>query len=428
MFKYYLLIAWRNSRCNKLYASISIVGLTLGLTAALLIGLFVQDELSYDSWLPDHQELYRAYSVSGDRRFGSGPVELGRWLKSDYPQVTAVARLLGSSTVVGVDQDSSELEFNERVDWADPEVFDVFPFSSIHGDLAGALDQPDAVVISKSIAEKYFGTDDAVGESLLFGRENPMQVTAVIADLPDNTHLDFEILGSANAAFSPIAVQDRSPINQYYGRKSWLTSTYFRLPATENLANITDDMGAMLDRHLPVQGGRKNSEIYQIELRPITDVHLTTGDATATGVNLQNVYTVSAVALLILITASINYINLMTARGAKRSREIAIRKTVGAGRKSLIFQFLTESTTYVLISCVFAVGLAALLLAPFNGFMSREMNFSIVLSPGFLLGALSIAVLTSLVAGIYPALVLSRFTPMALFQTNKPKGSSAFIR
>jgi len=419
LIKYYLKIAARSALRNKLYVALSIIGLSLGLTSSLLIGLYVHDELSYDTWIPAYEEIYRANPVSGERRSNGGPSELGIWLKQDYPQLTAVSRFFNAAVVVIAEISSEVEEYNERITWADASVFEVFPLKVVYGGLEGALEEPGSVVLTREIADKYFAGSNPVGKILLFDGVNPMTVTAVIETLPSNTHLNIDLLGSSNTLFSSAAVQDRNPIQGYFGSKLWSSQTYLRIPINESVQNIEDDLDPMLDRHLPIEESRTNSEIYDIELLPVADIHLSGSNANVRRENIATVYTVGAIAVLILLTAAINYVNLMTARGTKRSSEIAIRKTVGADGNAIVSQFMTESSAYVIVSAVMAGIFAFLLLPAFNSFLVRDMAFEAVLSPEFFLTAVIVLLSTILLAGYYPALVLSRYTALNLFRTHK---------
>lgn len=426
MFRYYLACALQNLRRNKLYAFISIAGLTLGLCAALLIGLYVEDELSYDRWIPGHQNIFRLTAGTlGGPRGNTGPSDTGLWLEIDYPQIKEVTRMFPSPAVISQD----ELEFNETIFWVDESFFRVFELPVISGSLDLALDQPDSIVINRSTAEKYFNDVNVIGEYLQYNREQALRITAVIEDLPSNTHLDFDILGAGHATFSPAAEQDRNPVSGAFGRKLWGTRTYIRLDESTPLAPIVDDLPAMLDRHLPTEGdGRKNSETYRIDTLPIADLHLSSPDASQEAVDLRGIYTVAAIGLLIILAATINFVNLMTALGNKRAREVAIRKTLGANRNDLFNQFMFESFLYVSIAAICALIFSYFLLPVFNGFLLRTISFDVISNGSLLAGTVLITLLTGMLAGIYPSLVLSNFSPGQVFQVAKVEGGVGRIR
>lgn len=426
---YFLKLALRSARHNIHYVSLSVLGLCLGFCAVILIGLYVNDELNYDTWLPGYEEIYRVspHTRQSLTRSSAAPSELGQWLRTDFPQLTSVARVFNSGAVVS-NPDNPDLRFNERVAWSDSEVFEIFRFPVLKGDLADALSLSNSVVITADMAEKYFAEQSALGKTLVFDNELAMRVTAVIPSHPSNTHIGWEIIASGHSVDSPLAEQDRNPIGGYFGSKLWGSQTYVRLPAIESVSSVLDQLPAMLDRHLPIDGGRKNSEIYGLELIPVADIHLSTSDALVIRGELRTVYTVVIIALLILGTAVINYVNLMTARASRRAPEIAIRKTLGATPGSLIQQFMTESSLFVTVSAVIAAIAAWLLLAPFNAYLEREIVLGSLLTAENSAIALLVFLVTILAAGLYPAFVLSRFSPQSLFHARKASATSVRLR
>ena len=423
VFVHNILTALRNTRRNKTYAFISLVGLILGFTAGSLVGLYILDELSYDRWLPNHQNIYRVGTSRSRGR--AGPSDLGQWLRLDHPQLDAVTRLMGSSEVVRLGDNVT----NEKVTWADPNIFDVFQLDAIAGDLSSALEKPDSIVLTQTAAEKIFGDDDPIGTNLTFGKDNPMTVMAVIEDLPSNTHVKINILVPSHAPFSIAAEQDRNPVQGYFGTKLWATSTYIVLPEDIAVESIRRDMPAMLDRHLPLSEGKKNSEIYQIDIIPIADIHLGSPDPTQDAVDLKGVYTAAAIGALIILAAVINYINLMTVRGDKRAPEIGIRKTFGASRSNLFFQFMTESFLYVVVAAVISLFLVVALLPYLNSFLFRTIQFDLFTDWRIAQLYLAVVFVTGLLAGVYPSLVLSKFSPVAIFRIGaSPRSGGTWVR
>src|SRR5262245_36436735 len=210
MFHNYLTAALRNLARNKLYAGINIVGLAVGLAAAILIALYVRQEFSYERWIPGHERIFRVseiYHLSGapPRAVDLTLPGIAGLMRVDFPSIQAIARLIMESLSVR----QGETEANERIAWADPDFFAVMPLPVIAGELTNALSEPDGIVLTRSLARKYFGRDDPVGEVLEVGRQHPMRVMAVIEDLPPNTHLAVDVIGSGRAAFSRMALIDR---------------------------------------------------------------------------------------------------------------------------------------------------------------------------------------------------------------------------
>ena len=420
MLAYYLKISFRALLRSKLISSISIIGLAVGMCAALLISLYVKDELSYDRMLPGYENIYRlqvaAIASNTTSRYISVPSDVGLWLRRDYPQIEAVARLIPSDEIISTDN----IEYIERVFWADSNIFEIFQFSVIAGSLSSALEGPDGLVIDESIAEKYFPDEDPLGKILQLDGNHPMVVRAVIDELPSNTHLQPSIIASGEAIFSPLAEQDRAPISESFGRKLWSARTYVKLTDGDSPETIESDLPAMLDRHLPRESGTKSSEAYELELLPIADIHLSGPDSNQRAADLRNIYTVAAVAFLIVLAASINFINLSTARSLKRSSEIAIRKIMGAGRKEIALQFLSETFVIVLISMALAILAVFILLLPFNTYLSRTIEFSVFTSPNIFVGLLVTILVTSLLSGIYPSIILGRTSPAHDLRRNNP--------
>ncbi len=381
MLRHYVALALRNVARAKLYAAISVVGLAVGFGAATLIGLYVHDEVTYDRWLPNHDRIFQvSASASTGAPSGVGPSDLGKWLESDYPQLEHVTRLFRDYQAFFVPSDRTDFKANEPIVWVDANVFGVFRFPVVAGSLDGALDKPDSLVLSRRTAEKYFGkAESAVGKTLLWNGQQPMVVTAVIAPLPSNTHLGtIDVLAAAHAPYSPTALQDRTPIT-IFGGKLWNSATYLLLKPNERIEPLRESLATLIDRHAPtsVDAARKPSQIWALTARPITAIHLSSNDAKdPEGQALSAVYTVSAIGLLIVLVASINFVNLLTALGVRRALEVGVRKALGAQRSDLFKQFMTESFLYVGVGAAVGLGLAWLALKPLNLFLQRTIDLS----------------------------------------------------
>ena len=411
---------------SKLASLVSIVGLGIGISAALLIGIYIDDELSYDRWLPEYEKIFRLQvsSVNSDTtfRYIQIPSDTGIWLRQDYPQIQAVTRLIPSREIVSKDNDV----YSEVIFWADSNVFEIFQFPTIAGLLETALEQPNSLVIKESIAEKYFGSTDPIGQVLTFNSEHPMVVRAVIADVPSNTHTRPSMIAGGDTSSSPLFEQDNNPIGELFGRKVWSTRTYIKLPDEVSPDSIEIDLPAMLDRRLPRETGRKNSEIYGLELVPIANIHLSGPDSSERPVDLRYIYSVAAIAILITTAAAINFINLHATRNSRKAHEIAIRKTLGAGRRELAWQFTNESFAIVLVAALSAVLIAMLILPAFNNYLSRTIELSSFASPILLSGFLATIVAASVLSGIYQSSLLAHTSPAQDFHRNNPKkGGSA---
>lgn len=427
MLRHYLSLTLRHFARNRLCALISVTGLAIGFCAATLIGLYIHDELTYDHWLPNSDRIYEVSTAANGRITGAGPSDLGLWLRADYPELEAVARLFPGQ---GFFRDGGGRSFIEPMTWADASVFDVFRFPVVSGTLDGALARPDSIVLTRSVAEKYFGDAEAVGKTLVFDfdGEHPMIVTAVIEDLPSNTNLSVTILLPSHAPFSRSAQLDRTPI-QDYERKIWSSASYALLKPNQLLAPLRESVATLVDRHARTSDGRTPSETFRIVMRPIRAIHLSTGssfepDAEALGA----VYAIAAIGLTILLLACINFVNMLTAVGLRRAVEVGVRKSLGAQRHDLMMQFLSESLLYVAAGAAAGLAGAALALRPLNVFLGRSIDFSMFASWRLDAGLVLLLALVALLAGFYPAAVLSSFRPATVTSGGRTAGGHAGVR
>jgi putative ABC transport system permease protein len=418
MFRNYLTAALRNLARNRLYAGINIGGLAVGFAAAILIGLFVRDEFSYESFIPGHRHVYRVSTIRivpgrGPMFVPVVPPDVAAWIKLDFPEVQSAARLV--SEQVGLRH--GNFEESEDISWADPDIFEVLPLKAFAGNLRTALQQPDAIVLTRQMARKYFGRDNPIGETLEINRQHSMQVTAVLMDLPSNTHLDASIFASGRAAYSRLSVLDAMPgaaVN-----KPWNTLTYIRLFPAASMDKLAAALPGFVDRHMQMPGVDKMSAAMQLTLIPIAAVHLYgPGSATAD-------YALAAIGALTVLLASLNFVNLTTARATRRAVEVGIRKASGASRTDLVTQFIGESMIYVALSMVLALALVEVLMPYFNAFLGRTILFDYWRSPDLAASIVGAVLLVGTLAGAYPAMVLSVFPPAWALRSRSggPSGS-----
>ena len=423
MMRNYLTAALRNLGRNRGYAAINIAGLAVGLTAALLIGLFVRDELSYDRFIPGYRDVYRISAASQTPGLGSSATAtddvFGRMallLREQLPQFH-VARLsthLGNNSLR-----HGSIEANEDgLHWADPNFFEVLPLRAIAGDLRTALDHPDGIVLTRHLARKYFDRDDVVGEVIEVNRKTPMRVTAVLEDLPANSHLNVDAVASGKS--------DTGSDGQF-GR----AYLYLRMPSAAAAERLRQELPSFMDRNFPPRNGVRLSDALHLPVVALADIHLFPSGAFAMrpAGNPATIRTVSVVGLLIVLIGAINFVNLMTARGARRAVEIGVRKAIGAQRRYLIIQFLGESLLYCLIAMVIAVSLTELSLPALNGYLDRDVRLDFLAAPQLLAEVFGLAVLVGILAGAYPALVLSSLRPVTVLTHNTlVAGGSARLR
>ncbi|MEL7536999.1 MAG: FtsX-like permease family protein [Pseudomonadota bacterium] len=418
MLSNYLKIAWRNIVGNPLFSAINIIGLAIGLACCIIITVFVQYESSFDKQWANADRTYRVTRdfFSNNLRLAPVAPPIGPLLAEDFPEIEDFTRAMGAGDVgMRVDQ---EQFMAESVAIADPNIFEFFAFDVLHGD-AKALELPSNFVLTRSAAERYFGTENPVGRRATFMGQAELTVAAVIEDLPSNTHMRFDMLLSIRAIpllMGPDALENWGS-NNYY--------TYLRLPEGYDPEDLSSRFPAFLDKHQ----GAGRSDSNALNLQRLTDIHLTSNRDSEWRENgsLSTVYTFSAVALVILLIACINFMNLTTARSTQRAKEVGVRKVVGARRGQLIFQFLGESTLLVALAMLLAVAIVELALPFFAAFLELPLSFS--LANPETLGILTLGVLVvGLVAGSYPAFYLSHFRPVEVLKGQAAGGNRGFLR
>jgi putative ABC transport system permease protein len=425
MLRHYLSLALRHVARNKLYALISITGLAIGFGAATLVALYLHDELTYEHWLPNSDRIYRvAPSTQESGEAAGAPSDVGLWLRNDYPErIEAVTRLFRGGGLFK----RNDAELREQILWADPSVFDVFRFPLVSGRLEGALERPDGLVLTRAAARRYFGDGDPVGQTLLYNGREPMVVNAVIEDLPSNTHLTISVLASARASFSPAAEQDRDPMVTF-GGKLWGSLTYFLRKENEPIEPLRESIRTLFDRHAPRADAIKASDTWPLITRPIRSIHLAGPFDPPEARQLDAVYAAAAIGLLIVIVASINFVNILTSLGLRRALEVGVRKALGASRRDLFKQYMGESFLYVIGASLLGLAMAATALRPLNTFLGRTIDFSMFADWRVACTTLGLLAVVALGAGAYPSLVLSSLSTAAITKSSRTGGSHARVR
>ena len=412
MFRNYMLTALRSFARNKLYSFINIVGLAVGLACAIFIILFIRDELSYDRWLPGTENLYRVetsfyFPGHGYTDSPNTPFPVTVALAARIPEVAAQTHLIPERMTAKV----GDRQFSEFVDVVDPNFFQVIQLPLIEGDPAKVFAQPESVVISQEEAKKYFGDQDPIGKTITMDGAHPLIVTGVMKNLPHNTQL------VADMAVPNTSKADQLPQAE---KQAWLNvdgEAFIRLapgasPATV-LAKVPPIFDKSIDAKKEMSLDMPGSKVVQIHITPFTAVHLNTLGGMTRGGSWAVIYGFGAIALLILLIACFNFTNLATARALMRAREVGLRKVMGAKRQQLMVQFLGESVLTALVALLLALALVEVLMPAFDAFLNRPIAFNYATSLPLLFGLIGVSVLTGLIAGIYPALVLSGFRPAA---------------
>ena len=429
MFRNYLSAALNDLARNWLYAGITILGLAVSFAAAIVIGLYLRDEYTFERFLPGYERAYRLESdatLPGQRArpmiFTSGI--LAGALKLDFPEVEHVSRMLTARPFLKRGDNAA----SDSAIWVDPDFFKVMPYPVLAGDPNAAMQAPDGLVLTRQAARKYFGQDAPLGRTILVNPAedaslgfapdekamvttfHPMRVMAVLKDLPSNTHLNVQIFASGRAPFSPLSINDRHPSPYNISEL-----TYLKLKQGVTSESLAARLAAFGLRNYPPQNG---VPAFRFRLMPISRIHFSDigmgPDVLRPGVDPHVDAGVAAVGALIVAIAAINFVTLMTARASRRAVEVGVRKAVGARRADLVIQFMGETLIYVLISLVLAAALTELLLPLVNAFLQRSLAFD-YLGDAALAGALvGSALLIAVVAGLYPALTLSSFRPVAV--------------
>lgn len=416
MLKNYFKIALRNLRKNPGYSFINIFGLALGMGVSILILLYVQYELSYDTYHENSDRIVRVsrewFNQNGETSLHLGHVAppFGPLLEQDFEgTVQEAVRFFQVSPLIRY-EDKSFVE--NRFFFADPEVFEVFSWEMIKGDPTTALTYPDGIVLTESMAAKYFGDEDPMGKPLegqIGGMNLQFQVQGIVEDIPENSHFGFYFLASMEPVIQFYGGMEQ--MMQNYGSNNF--ATYLLLPEGYDYQKLESQLPALIDRHMGEHGGVPASQGTQLNLWPLTDIHLHSNldsEIEANG-NIEYVYLYTAIALFILLIACINFMNLSTARSAKRAVEVGLRKVVGADRSSLIKQFIGESMILATIGLVGAVLLVMLILPYFNNFLNINLDLNFLQNLSQLTGLIGVVLFVGLVAGSYPAFFLSGFQP-----------------
>lgn len=425
MFKSYLKTTLRSIKKHLGYSLINIMGLAIGMACCILILLFVFDELSYDKFHENHDRIYRVtrqwLNEDGVISLHLGQVAppIGPLLENDFPEIVHAVRIIGAGGLL-VGRNANFFE-EPRFFFAEEDFFNVFTYEMIAGDPATALRDPMTVVITQEMAEKYFGSENPLGQSITV-KADPikvdMTVSGVIKTMPHNSHFHADILGSFKT-YEAVAGEEelRSWSSNNYG-------TYFLLEENYDISQLKNQMDPFIDRHLS-QG---MSERTKLQLQKLTDIHLHSHLDSEIEANsdITYVYIFSIIAFFVLLIACINFINLATARSSGRAKEVGLRKVVGAQRSQLIRQFLGESILTAVISLLIAIVMVILILPKFNQFVGRILSFNLVsnLSLVFLLFLFAISV--GILSGIYPALFLSAFKPVRTLKGILDSGKKGF--
>ena len=424
MFKNYVVAALRNMAKQRLFSAINILGLAIGLAACILILLFVRDELSFDRQWDDAGSIYKIETRIG--LAGRPPIEVGNTqeplrqaLLDDISQIAEATRIDPNETPLAM----GDRRFFETIATVDENFFDFFALEFVEGDPQTALQDINSIVLSETAARKYFGDSPALDQRLTADYETEMLVTGVIRDLPQTTHLEFDGL----RLFSPTRYGDAVGSWRNLGFQ-----TYIRLRGGASIEAVEAALPALVRSHVPSDLAESlevtTNELFQFRPLGLTDLHFHSWGGMRENGNLTAIYAFAGIALLILLIAAINFVNLSTAKASGRAREVAMRKVLGARRKDLIKQFLGESVGTSLVALLLALVLVELAMPFYNQALSRLLEADIAGSPMMLAGALLLTLVVGLGAGVHPALVLSGFRPARVLKSGQSRADRSTSR
>jgi putative ABC transport system permease protein len=411
MIKNLLLVALRNFKKDKWYSLLNVLGLTIGITFSLFLIFYIRDELNYDRYHKKADRIYRIVSYIQERDKNTNwtltQLPLAATLKKDYPEVEESVRFMGRERTLF--KKGSNNFFETKIYYADSTVFNIFSYKFVEGNAADALNEPNSIVISKTLAEKYFGNTPAVGKTLKTVYD-VYKVTGVIEDVPKNSHLIFDMLISLSSVL-------KGNQNGQFDWGNFNNFTYVLLKPGTNAEAFNKKLLPVVKKYVDPIFAQFNIRM-QYGVQPITAIHLHSDlerEPEELG-NMSYIWIFSAVAFFMLLIACINYMNLTTARSARRAKEIGIRKVTGSTKKQLVLQFLIESLLTAFVAVLLSMLLVILLLHVFNSISGKAFTIHTLLQPFNIILLVSIVLFTGLVGGSYPAFYLSGFKPVSILK------------
>jgi putative ABC transport system permease protein len=422
MFQNYVKIAIRSILKNKLYAIINILGLTMGLSIYLFGGLMANYEYTHDTFFKNYD---RVYTIRGEVNplagIGIGQVDnvpsgVAPVMKAELEEVEAIARTIFREFLVSINEDN----YYENVRFADAELLDIFDFEFIIGDKS-ALSNSTGIIISESYAKKFFGDQDPIGKTITLDHEHDLSINAVIRDLPQNSHFSSGVLPMLTRPLNiiiPMSAMER--ITDFQPDTNWTSTstgnlTYVMLPETLVQQWLQDQLPGIYERHFPEE---QRSFLSGMLTRPLIDANTALWDT----IGLPVITIIEILGLMVLIIACVNYTNLATAQSMGRSREVGLRKTLGAGRTQLLTQFIIESITTTMIALVLAITVLEIIIPLFNSATGKILSIDYLSDLPMLLAT---ALIVGLVAGAYPAYVISKESPISALRDSGRKGRVA---
>lgn len=422
MIRNYFKTAWRNFWGNKIFSAINVLGLSTGLACCILMFLFIQSELSYDAFHKNAKNIYRitseAEGPNGKTNLAVTPAPWAPLMKKDYAEIRNYTRLLKTEKT-DVGQPGQQHFYESDLLYADSTFLDVFSVHLVKGNPAKALEQPNSIILTHETATKYFGDENPIGKTLevnsFVGRVT-VQVTAIAEKLPANSHFKF------NAVVSLQSLGDLSNFWAYHMFQSYLV-----LNDNSSVTNLEKNFPAFVNKYIINNPQADGSQI--IHLQPLTSIHLHSNMTGEIGVNgdITYIYVFAGVAIFILLIACFNFTNLSTARSLTRAKEVGLRKVVGADKKQLLGQFLGETTLFAVISLLLAIIISLVVLPLFNQLSDRDLHVDFSKNYALIITLILLVVGVGLLAGLYPAAVLSAFRPVEVLKGKFSKSSKGAL-
>lgn len=423
MYKNYLKIAWRNILRNKLFSFINILGLSIGIACCSIIYLYVTFEMSYDSYHENSSRIYRITTLLKDPKkqdhFAPTSPTMAVRIKTNFPEVSKFFRMNESKSMITY---GDKKIYDTKIKYADSTLFDFFSFKTLEGQNLNALTNPYSIVLTESTAKKYFGNQKAVGKIMHLGDTVNLTVTAVINDIPVNTHFSSDAFIS-RSTLNELKKNDSTWVRDH--EENWFfcdSYSYILLNKNVDYKKLEPKINAMMDREM-AEIRKEVGMSFNIKMQALNEIHLNSHlDAEikdSKNGDILYVYIFIGAAVLILLIACCNFINLSTARSLNRSKEIGLRKVIGASRSQLIKQFLGESILFSGIATLFAIFMVLLAMPAFNNFLGLEIKMNASLMVFYL----ALIIIIGFLAGLYPAILMSSFKPI---QSLKGKISHGF--
>jgi putative ABC transport system permease protein len=432
MIKNYFISAYRSIVKNRFYSVLNIFGPAIGITCAILILLYVQEEITFDKHSKDYRRIYRLesdFNISGKATLAAlTPIPMAPTLKDEYPEIEEIARFAGFGLQDILFQYKDLKFFEDKIYFTDSTVFKIFNYEFVLGTPDNALNEPNTMVITESFASRYFGRENPMGEVLTTSNFGSCRVTGVIKDIPANSHLRFDCLLSM-ATIVELAGVDR--FNSRSAPSFWNISAFEYILLDENarIEDLLDKFPGFYEKYMSSLGKQINAT-FQLKATRIDKVHFGSKLEFDLPVgNFSYIIIFSLVGVFMLLIASLNYMNMATARSTNRSKEVGLRKVIGAGKSTLIRQFISESMVLVIIAFIISLIATIFIIPSFNVLTDKAIKIGTLFQPVTFTLILVITIFVGLISGSYPAFYLSSFSPVEVLKSNvNPRQGKGMLR